>query len=104
MIVCSSAPGGPPTNGAALPLSTPEVAIGTSPGVIQPAITELGSTSIDPGTNIDPATAMVPTPNASTCAEGMTAITLATPGMMAPTAANATGAAATPGVSPPPGC
>jgi hypothetical protein len=34
----------------------------------------------------------------------MTAITLATPGMMAPTAANATGAAATPGVSPPPGC
>jgi hypothetical protein len=48
-------------------------------------------------------TNVVPTPNTSACAESVT-MTLATPGMMAP--ANATGAAATPGVSPAPpsGC
>jgi hypothetical protein len=47
--------------------------------------------------------AVMPTPNTSACAEGVTT-DLATPGTMAP--ANATGAAATPGVSPvsPPGC
>jgi hypothetical protein len=45
--------------------------------------------------------AVMPTPNTSACAESTT-MNLATPGMMAP--ANATGAAATPGVSPPPGC
>src|ERR1700681_3938887 len=95
--VCSSTAGGPPTNGAALPLSTPEVPSSPSPGTIQPAITELGSTSIDP------TMAVMPTPNTSACAESMT-MNLATPGTMAP--ANATGAAATPGVSPasPSGC
>ena len=52
---------------------------------------------------IDPTTGVMPTPNTSACAESMT-INLATPGTMAP--ANATGAAATPGVSPasPAGC
>jgi hypothetical protein len=46
---------------------------------------------------------VVPTPNTSACAESMT-MNLATPGTMTP--ANATGAAATPGVSPasPSGC
>jgi hypothetical protein len=92
---CSSTPGGPPTNGAALPLSTPEIPATPPLGTIQPAINELGSTSIDPTMTV------VPTPNASACAQSMT-MNLATPSMMAP--ANATGAAATPGVSPPPGC
>jgi hypothetical protein len=42
-------------------------------------------------------TTVMPTPNTSACAEGMT-MNLAISGTMAP--ANATGAAATPGVSP----
>src|SRR5258705_10063583 len=90
--VCSSTPGGPPTNGAALPLSTPEVPRSPPPGAIQPTVAVLGDTSIDPATGV------MPTPNTSACAESMT-MNLATPGTMAP--ANATGAAATPGVSPP---
>ena len=49
------------------------------------------------GTSIDPTMTVMPTPNTSACAESMT-MNLATPGMMAP--ANATGAPATPGVSP----
>jgi hypothetical protein len=93
--VCSSTPGGPPTNGASLPLSTPEIPSSPAPGTIQPAVTELATTSIDP------TTAVVPTPNTSACAESMT-MNLATPGMMAP--ANATGATATPSVTPPSGC
>jgi hypothetical protein len=94
-IVCSSVPGGPPTNGAALPLSTPEIPNAPPPGTIQPAITQLGSTSINPVMTV------VATPNTPACAESMT-MNLAAPGMMAP--ANATGAAATPGVYSPPGC
>src|SRR5712675_2389630 len=95
--VCSSTPGGPPANGAALPLSTPEVPSSPSPGTIQPAVTELA------GTSIDPTMAVVPTPNTSACAESVT-MNLATPGTMAP--ANATGATVTPGLSPasPSGC
>jgi len=95
--VCSTTPGGPPTNGAALPLSTPEVPSSPPPGAIQPTVAVLGDTSIDPTTGV------MPTPNTSACAESMT-MNLATPGTMAP--ANATGAAATPGVSPasPSGC
>lgn len=89
--VCSSTSGGPPTNGAALPLSTPEIPSSPPPGTIQPAVTQLG------GTSIDPTMAVVPTPNTSACAESTT-MNVATPGTMAP--ANATGAAATPGVSP----
>jgi hypothetical protein len=54
-------------------------------------------------TSIDPATGVMPTPNTSACAESMTMNLTAPYGTMAP--ANATGAAATPGVSPPPsGC
>ena len=89
--VCSTTPGGPPTNGAALPLSTPEVPSSPPPGTIQPTVAVLADTSIDPTTGV------MPTPNTSACAESMT-MNLATPGTMAP--ANATGAAATPGVSP----
>jgi hypothetical protein len=88
-------PGGPPTNGAALPLSTPEIPANPSPGTIQQNIAQLGDTSIDPTMTV------MPTPNTPACAESTT-MNLATPGTMAP--ANATGAAATPGVSPPPGC
>ena len=90
-IVCSSTPGGSPTNGAALPLSTPEIPASPSLGTIQPDITQLG------GTSIDPTMAVMPTPNTSACAESAT-MNLATPGTMA--TANATGAATTPGVSP----
>jgi hypothetical protein len=93
-IVCSSIPGGPPSNAAALPLTTPEIPVNPPPGTIQQDITQLG------GTSIDPTVAVMPTPNASACAESMT-MNLATPGTMAP--ANATGAAATPGAMPP-GC
>jgi len=93
--VCSSTPGGPPTNGAALPLSTPDVPSSPPPGTIQPTVAELA------GTSIDPTMIVMPTPNTSACAEGMTTY-MATPGTMAP--ANATGAAATPGVSSPSGC
>ncbi|MHB8267916.1 hypothetical protein [Bradyrhizobium sp.] len=92
-IVCSSMPGGPPTNGAALPLTTPQIPANPPPGTIQQDVAQLGVTSIDP-------TAVMPTPNTSACAESTT-MNLAMPGTMAP--ANATGAAATPGVSPP-GC
>jgi hypothetical protein len=92
--VCSSTPGGPPTNGAALPLATPEIPSSPPPGTIQQGIAPLG------GTSIDLTAAIIPTPNTPACAESMT-MNLATPGTMAP--ANATGAAATPGVSPP-GC
>ncbi len=97
--VCSSTPGGPPANGAALPLSTADIPGNPAPGVIQPPVAQLADTSIDLGMGTD----VVPTPNTSACAESVT-MSLSTPGMMAP--ANATGAAATPGVSPaqPPGC
>jgi hypothetical protein len=75
-----------------LPISTPQIPANPPLGTIQPDITALGSTSIDPAMSV------VPTPNTSACAEGTT-MNLATPGMMTP--ANATGAQATPGVSPP---
>src|SRR3984957_3285532 len=95
--VCSAVAGGPPANGAALSLTTPEIPPGPPPRAIQPEIAQLAGTSLDPSMTV------VPTPNTSACAESMT-MYLATPGTMAP--ANATGAAATPGVSPasPSGC
>src|SRR5580700_8257341 len=93
--VCSFIPEGPPTNGAALPLSTAEIPSGASPGAIQPVITELGDTSIDPNLTV------VPTPNSAACSQSVT-MSLANPTKMAP--ANATGATATPGVPPPSGC
>jgi hypothetical protein len=34
--------GGPPTNGSALPLSTPEIPVNPSPGTIQQNIAQLG--------------------------------------------------------------
>src|SRR5260370_3416280 len=76
-IVCSSMPGGPPTNGAALPLSTPEIPVNPPPGTIQQEITQLG------GTSIDPTDAIMPTPNTSACAESTT-MNLAIPATMAP--------------------
>ena len=94
-VECSSTPGGPPSNGAALPLSTPEIPSSPAPGTIQAGISEAGGTSIDPSLTV------VPTPNSAACREGVT-MSLANPGMMAP--ANATGAAATPGVTPVSGC
>jgi hypothetical protein len=73
-----------------LPLSTPQIPSGAPLGTIQPAVTELAGTSIDPNLTV------VPTPNSAACSGGVT-MSLANPGMMAP--ANATGATATPGVS-----
>jgi hypothetical protein len=93
--VCSPLPGGPPTNGAALPLSIPQIPSGLPPGTIQAAVEELGSTVIDPNLTV------VPTPNSAACSQSVT-MSLANPTMMAP--ANATGATATPGVPPPSGC
>jgi hypothetical protein len=84
-------PGGPPTNAAALPLSTPEIPASPPPGAIQQEITQLAITSIDP------TVAVMPTPDTAACAESVT-MNVATSSTMAP--ANATGAAATPGVSP----
>ncbi|MBR1125262.1 hypothetical protein JQ628_27330 [Bradyrhizobium lablabi] len=78
-----------------MPLSTPDIPNGAAPGTIQPVVADLG------GTSIAPTMAVVPTPNSSACLEGVT-MDLANPGMMPP--ANATGAAATPGVTPQPGC
>jgi hypothetical protein len=92
---CSSTPGGPPTNGADLPLSTPEIPSGPPPGTIPPAIAGLADTSIDPDLTV------VPTPNSAACNENVT-MNLANPGMMAP--ADATGAKATPGVQLASGC
>jgi hypothetical protein len=92
---CSLTPTASSLNGAALPLETPQIPSAPPPGTIQPDITELGSTSIDPNLTV------IPTPNSAACSESVT-INLANPGMMAP--ANATGATATPGVSPPAGC
>jgi hypothetical protein len=91
--VCSSTPGGPPTNGAALPLSTPQIVVNPPLGAIQSGVPDLGSTSLDQTASV------MPTPNTSACAESIT-MDLARPGMMTP--ANSTGAPATPGVSAPP--
>jgi hypothetical protein len=87
---CSLTSGTSQINGAALLLSTPEIPNSPPPGTIQPVIAELGGTSFDPNLNI------VPTPNSAACSGGVT-MNLGNPSMMAP--ANATGAAATPGVS-----
>ena len=92
---CSSTPGGLPTNGPDLPLSTPEIPSGALLGAIQPAIVGLASTSIDPDLTV------VPTPNSAACREGVT-MNLSNSGTMAP--ASATRATATPGVSLPSGC
>lgn len=96
-VACSSAPGGQVTSAASLPLSISQVPAGPAPGTI------LADTSGAGGTGIDPNAAVVPSPNSSACAEGVS-MNLASPATVLP--ANASGAAPTPGVSPilPPGC
>jgi hypothetical protein len=93
--VCSPTPGGPPANGAGLPLSIPQIPSSPPLGTIQPAVAELAGSSIDPNLTVGP------TPNSAACSQSVT-MSLANPTMMAP--ANATGATATPGVPPPSGC
>src|SRR4051795_9810713 len=96
-VACSSTPGGQVTSAASLPLSIPQVSASSAPGSI------LADTSNAGGTGIDPNAAVVPSPNSSSCAEGVS-INLAEPATVLP--ANASVAAPTPGVSPilPPGC
>ncbi|MGY4513116.1 hypothetical protein [Bradyrhizobium sp. USDA 3650] len=96
-VACSSTPGGQVTSAASLPLSISQVPASPAPGTI------LADTNGAGGTGIDPNAAVVPSPNSSACAEGVS-MTLAQPATMLP--ANASGAAPTPGVSPilPPGC
>lgn len=93
---CSAMPGGTLVTATSLPLSIPQVPAGPSPGSIPAVIGD------DVGTGVDP-NAVAPSPNSSACAEGMT-MNLGAPATVLP--ANASGAAATPGVSPvlPSGC
>jgi hypothetical protein len=91
--VCSDIPGGPATPpSVSLSLSTPQVQANPQPGVIAPDVSAGGDTSLDQASAMP-----VPTPNASSCTEGVS-MSLSNPGTMAP--ANATGAAPTPGVTP----
>ncbi|MHB0771201.1 hypothetical protein [Bradyrhizobium sp. 5.13L] len=96
-VACSSMSGGQVTSASSLPLSIPQVAAPPPPGTI------LADTSGAGGTGIDPNAAVVPSPNSSACAQGVS-MSLASPATVLP--ANASGAAPTPGVSPilPPGC
>ena len=88
---CIAAPGNALTSGAALPLAIGDVPASPPPGTLQPPVAELGSTTIEPVTTV------MPTPNSAACNESVS-FNLANPAMMAP--ANATGAVATPGVTP----
>src|SRR4051794_1949020 len=63
-VACSSTPGGQVTSAASLPLSISQVAASPAPGTI------LADTSGAGGTGIDP-NAVVPSPNSSACAEGV---------------------------------
>jgi hypothetical protein len=94
---CTSAPGNTLTNAAALPLSTPDIPVSPPPGTIQSPTADHDPTD----TSISPVMNVMPTPNTAACSENIS-MDLANPTMMAP--ANPTGAAATPGVSPPSGC
>jgi hypothetical protein len=96
-VACSPTPGGQVTSAASLALSIPQVPASPAPGTI------VADTSGAGGTGIDPNAAVVPSPNSSACAEGVS-MNLAEPATILP--ANASGAAPTPGVSPilPPGC
>jgi hypothetical protein len=96
-VACSSTPGGQLTSAASLPLSIPQLSASPAPGTIPADTSNAG------GTGIDPNAAVVPSPNSSACAEGVS-MTLAQPATVLP--ANASGAAPTPGVSSilPPGC
>jgi hypothetical protein len=94
---CTSAPGNALTNGASLPLATPDVPLAPPPGAIQSPTADLDTTD----TSISPAQTVMATPNTAACNESIS-MDLANPNMMAP--ANAAGAAAAPGVSRPSGC
>jgi hypothetical protein len=94
---CTSAPGNALTNAAALPLAIPDIPANPPSGTIPSPTADIDSTA----TGISPAANVMPTPNTAACNENIS-MQLANPTMMAP--ANATGAAATPGVSPPSGC
>jgi len=94
---CTSAPGDTLTNAAALPISTPDIPANPSPGTIQSPTADVDTAD----TSISPASSVMPTPNTTGCSESIS-INLANPATMAP--ANASGATATPGVSPPSGC
>jgi hypothetical protein len=88
---CTAAPGSALTSSAAFPLSIGDIPANPPPGTIQSPVADLGSTSIEPAMTI------MPTPNSAACNESVS-MDLADPAMMPP--ANATGAAATPGVMP----
>jgi hypothetical protein len=76
---------------AALPLAIGDIPPSPPPGAIPSPVDDLAST------DIEPAMSVMPTPNSAACNESVT-MNLANPAMMPP--ANATGAAATPGVMP----
>jgi len=88
---CTAAPGNALTNSAALPPAIGDIPANPPPGTIQSSVADLGSTGIGPAMTV------MPTPNSAACNESVS-MNLANPAMMAP--ANATGAAATPGVMP----
>ena len=88
---CTASPGNALTNSAALPLAIGDIPANPPPGTIQPSAADLGNTGIEPAMTV------MPTPNSAACNESVS-MNLANPAMMAP--ANATGAAATPGVMP----
>jgi hypothetical protein len=92
---CTAAPGNALTSATVMPLTTPDIPASPPPGTIQSPTASLA------GTSIEPAMTVMPTPNSAACNESVS-MDLANPAMMAP--ANATGAAATPGVAPPTGC
>src|SRR4051794_35645194 len=96
-VACSSTPGGQVTSAASLPLSISQVPASPAPGTIPADASNAGGTGIDPNATV------VPSPNSSACAEGVS-MNLAEPATVVP--ANASGAAPTPGGSPilPPGC
>ena len=88
---CTAAPGNALTSSAALPLAIGDIPANPPPGAIQSPVADLGSTDIEPVMTV------IPTPNSAACNESVS-MDLANPAMMPP--ANATGAAATPGVMP----
>lgn len=88
---CTSSPGNALMSSAALPLAIGDIPANPPPGDIQSPVADLGSTSIQPAMTV------MPTPNSAACNESVS-MNLANPAMMPP--ANATGAAATPGVMP----
>jgi hypothetical protein len=75
-----------------LPLAIGDIPPSPPPGTIPSPVADLAST------DIEPAMTVIPTPNSAACNENIS-MDLGNPAMMAP--ANATGASATPGVTPP---